>query len=111
MSRSYKKHPLFRDCLWGKSMKRGKQYFNRRLRRIYKDTSKEIPNGNYYKKLNNNHELYEYTSSYTKEEIIKEWYREQYEILNGINSWKAQWLAEYSLEKAILHWKKSYKYK
>lgn len=111
MSRSYKKYPLFRDCLWGKSMKKGKQYFNRKLRRKYKDISIELPNGCYYRKLNNNHELYEYTSSYTEKEIIEEWYREQSEILHGIKSWKAQWLKDYTLKEAITDWKKSYKSK
>lgn len=111
MSRSYKKYPLLRDCLWGKSMKKGKQYFNRRIRRIYRDVSKELPNGNYYRKLNSNFELYEYTSSYTKQEIIDEWYREQSEILNGVRSWRAKWLQDYSLEEAITDWKKSYKCK
>lgn len=111
MSRSYKKYPSFRDCLWGKSMKQGKQYFNRRLRRKYKDVSRELSNGGYYRKLNNAHELYEYISSYTEKEIIKEWYREQSEILNGVNSWKVQWLKKYSLKDAIADWKKSYKCK
>ena len=111
MSRSYKKYPLFRDCLWGKSMKKGKQYFNRRLRRIYKDVSKELPNGSYFRKLNNTHELYEYKSSYTRQEIIEEWYREQAEVLHGVNSWRAKWIKDYSLEEALADWKKSYKRK
>ena len=111
MSRSYKKYPLFRDCLWGKSMKQGKQYFNRKLRRKYKDVSKELLNGCYYRKINNNHELYEYASSYTKQEIIEEWHKEQSELLHEIKSWKVQWLKNYSLEEAIIDWKKSYKCK
>ena len=108
MSRSYKKYPLFRDCLWGKSMKKGKQYFNRRLRRIYKDVSKELPNGSYFRKINSNYDLYEYKSSYTKQEIIAEWYKEQEELENGIKSWRAKWLKDYTLEEAIQDWQKSY---
>lgn len=111
MSRSYKKYPLLRDCLWGDSMKRGKQYFNRRIRRIYKNTELDLPNHNYYKKLNSNYDLYEYTSSYTKQEIIDTWYRQQTEILNNVNSWRAKWLSQYSLEEAISDWKRSYKCK
>lgn len=108
MSRSYKKYPLFRDQLWGKSMKKGKQLFNRKIRRNYKDILKELPNGNYYKKINNNHDLYEYKSSYSKQEIIAEWYKERSELKNGIKSWKIKWLKDYTLEDAIIDWKKSY---
>lgn len=111
MSRSYKKYPLFRDCLWGKSMKKGKQYFNRKLRRVYKDVEKDIPNGNGYRKIYSNYDLYEYKSSYTKQEIIDEWYEDQAEILNGVRTWRSKWLAEYSLEEAIADWYKSYKAK
>lgn len=111
MSRSYKKYPLFRDCLWGKSMKKGKQYFNRRLRRIYKNIDLNLSNNNYYRKLNSNYELYEYKISYTEKEIIANWYRQQAELINGVKGWRAKWLAEYSLEEALTDWKKSYKCK
>ena len=111
MSRSYRKYPLLRDCLWGKSMKKGKQYFNRRLRRIYKNIDLNLPNNNYYRKLNSNYELYEYKSSYTKKEIITNWYRQQTELVNGVKGWRAKWLVEYSLEQALADWKKSYKCK
>lgn len=111
MSRSYKKYPLFRDCLWGRSMKKGKQHFNRKLRRKYKDIDLDIGNGNYYRKINNNYDLYEYKSTYSKQEIIDEWYEDQQEVANGVNSWKAKWLAKYSLEEALVDWYKHYKTK
>ena len=47
----------------------------------------------------------------TKQEIIDTWYRQQTEILNNVNSWRAKWLSKYSLEEAISDWKKSYKCK
>lgn len=109
MSRSYKKYPLFRDCLWGKSMKKGKQHFNRKLRRTKLNI--DIPNGNYYRKIYSNYDLYEYKNSYTKQEIINEWYIDQLEIQNGVKSWRANWLSKYSLEEAIIDWYKSYKRK
>ena len=111
MSRSYKKHPLLRDCLWGKSMKKGKQNFNRKLRRVYRDPNKELYNGSYYKRINSNYELYEYKHLQTKKEVILDWYKDQQDILNGVNTWKAKWLEKYSLEEAITDWYKSYKRK
>lgn len=112
MSRSYKKYPLLRDCLWGKSMKKGKQYFNRKIRRKYKNNVElDLPDNNYYRKINSNYELYEFTSSYTKQEIINKWYEQQAELANGVKGWRAKWLSEYSLEEAISDWKKSYKCK
>ena len=102
MSRSYKKHPLLRDCLWGKSMKRGKQNFNRKLRRAYKDPNKELYNGSYYKRINSNYELYEYKHLQTEKEVILDWYKNQQDILNGVNTWKAKWLEKYSLEEDTL---------
>ena len=51
MSRSYKKFPLFRDNLWGRSNKSGKQYNNRKIRRKLKDTSIEVGNGKDYKEF------------------------------------------------------------
>lgn len=107
MSRSYKHFPLFRDQLWGKSMKRGKQLFNRKLRRKYKDVSKDLLNGNYYRKVNNNYELYEYKHHQTFQDTVADWERDQIEKANGIRWWRS---CHYNptLEEAIEDWKKSY---
>ena len=107
MSRSYKHFPLFRDQLWGKSMKRGKQLFNRKLRRKYKDVSKDLLNGNYYRKVNNNHELYEYKHHQTLQDTIDDWEKDQIEIANGVRWYRANSYNP-TLEEAIEDWKKSY---
>ena len=107
MSRSYKHFPLIRDQLWGKSMKRGKQLFNRKLRRKYKNVSKDLPNGSYYRKVNNNHELYEYKHHQTFQDTVADWERDQIEKANGIRWWRS---CQYNptLEEAIQDWKSSY---
>lgn len=91
-------------------MKFGKKQANKKLR-TYLKQGKEISNGNCYKKVYSNYEIYEYKHHITKQEIINEWYEDQAEVLNNINSWKSKWLAEYTLDKAILHWYLSYKRK
>lgn len=109
MSRSYKKYPLFRDQLWGKSMKRGKQYANRKIRRKLKDPNIDIPRkGNYYKCLGlDRWDLYEYKSHETLQEAIDEWETEQIEKANGIKWWR---YCSYhaTLEEAINDWASSY---
>ena len=105
MSRSYKHFPLFRDQLWGKSMKKGKQIFSRRLRRIYKDTSKDLPNGNYYKRINNNYNLYEYKHHQTLKDIVIEYESRQKGLVNGRHSYRK---CEPTLEEEINWWKSSY---
>lgn len=112
MSRSYKKYPLFRDNLWGKSMKRGKQVSNRKIRRKLKDINNDVGNGKDYIKFGlDRWDLYEYKSYQTKQDIIDEWNKEQTEILNGVSNWKFKWLSEYTLDEAITDWYKSYKMK
>ena len=107
MSRSYKHFPLIRDQLWGKSMKRGKQLFNRKLRRKYKNVSKDLPNGSYYRKVNNNHELYEYKHHQTFRDTVVDWERDQIEKANGIRWWRS-YQYNPTLEEAIQDWKSSY---
>ena len=105
MSRSYKHFPLFRDQLWGKSMKKGKQVFNRRLRRIYKDTLKDLPNGSYYKRINSNYNLYEYKHHQTLKDIVIEYESRQKGLVNGRHSYRK---CEPTLEEEINWWKSSY---
>ena len=109
MSRSYKHFPLFRDQLWGKSMKKGKQQSNRKIRRKLKDTSIDIPNrGRYYKYLGlNKWDLYEYKHHQTLQDTIDDWERDQIENANGIRWWKS-YRYNITLEEAIQDWKKSY---
>ena len=107
MSRSYKHFPLFRDQLWGKSMKKGKQLFNRKLRRTYRDVSKDLPNGHYYMKVNNNHNLYEFKHHQTLQDTINDWEKDQIEIANGVRWYRANSYNP-TLEEAIQDWKQAY---
>ena len=107
MSRSYKHFPLFRDQLWGKSMKKGKQLFNRKLRRTYKDVSKDLSNGHYYRKVNNNHNLYEFKHHQTLQDTINDWEKDQIEIANGVRWYRANSYNP-TLEEAIQDWKQAY---
>ena len=110
MSRSYKKFPLFRDNLWGRSNKSGKQYNNRKIRRKLKDTSIDVGNGKNYKQFGiDSWDLWEYKTYKTKQDIIYEWEQDQIEIANGINSWKSKY--NETLEEAIKSWYLFYKRK
>lgn len=110
MSRSYKKFPQFRDNLWGRSLKTGKRYNNRKIRRKIKDVSIDVGNGKDYERFGlDSWDLWEYKSYQTKSDIIKEWEEDQAEILNGVSNWKSQYNT--SLDEAIVDWYKSYKRK
>ena len=92
MSRSYKKFPLFRDNLWGRSNKSGKQYNNRKIRRKLKDTSIDVGNGKDYERFGlDSWDLWEYKSYQTKQDAIDSWEKDQIEIANGVHSWKSKY--------------------
>lgn len=109
MSRSYKHFPLFRDQLWGKSMKKGKQKSNRKIRQELKNISIDIPSkGRYYKYLGlNKWELYEYKHHQTLQDTITNWEKEQIEKTNGIRWWRSYHYNP-TLEETMQDWKKSY---
>ena len=110
MSRSYKKFPLFRDNLWGKSLKEGKRYNNRKIRRKLKDPNIDVGNGSDYKRFGlDSWDLWEYKSYETKQDAIDKWEQDQIEIANGVSSWKSRY--NITLEEAIKYWKLSYKRK
>ena len=110
MSRSYKKFPQFRDNLWGKSLKEGKRYNNRKIRRKIKNIDIDVGNGSDYKRLGlDSWDLWEYKSYKTKQDVINEWEQDQLEIINGVSSWKSKYNT--TLEEDLIHWKKSYKCK
>lgn len=110
MSRSYKKFPQFRDNLWGKSLKTGKQHNNRKIRRQIKNVDVDVGNGRDYKRFGyDSWDLWEYKSYQTEQDAIDEWTREQQEIANGVNYWKSKHSS--TLEEAIIDWKKFYKCK
>ena len=110
MSRSYKKFPLCRVQLWGRSMKRGKQCSNRKIRRKLKDLNIDIPNkGRYYKYLGlNKWDLYECKRCQTLKDTINEWESNQKERANGVKKFTRFCYYNPTLEEAIQDWKKSY---
>ena len=110
MSRSYKKFPQFRDNLWGKSLKSGKQYNNRKIRRKLKDVSIDVGKGKDYKRFGlDSWDLWEYKSYMTEQDAIDCWWKDQHDIANNIYSWKSKY--NVPLEEALIDWKKSYKCK
>lgn len=107
MSRSYRKHTIRRMTLWGhNSMKPGKRYANRKIRRKLKDPNVDVSNGRYYRFLGiDSWDLWEYKSWYTKQEVIDCWEREQLHKAYGMYSWRHY---KSTLEEEIADWKKYY---
>lgn len=112
MSRSYRKYPLFRMTLWGgshnRSMKAGKRYANRKIRRKLRNPNYDVSNGRYYKYLGlDSWDLYEYKHYQTEQDVIYEWEERQKKIANGVNK-KRLYGANFTLEEEIQFWKSSY---
>ena len=85
MSRSYKHFPISRMVLWGRSMKKGKQVANRKIRRKLKDLNIEVGNGRHYKSLGlDSWELWEFKFLETKQDAIDRWEQDQKELANGV---------------------------
>ena len=85
MSRSYKKFPISRMVLWGRSMKKGKQYANRKIRRKLKDPNVEVGNGCHYKSLGiDSWDLWEFKFLETKQDTIDRWEQDQKDLANGV---------------------------
>ena len=85
MSRSYKKFPISRMVLWGRSMKKGKQVANRKIRRKLKDPNIEVGNGRHYKSFGiDSWELWEFKFFETKQDAIDRWEQDQKELANGV---------------------------
>jgi hypothetical protein len=106
MSRSYKHFPLFRDNLWGRSLKEGKQYANRKLRRLSKQLDMDIPNGNGYKRVVvDSWDLWEYKSYQTKQDVIDNWEQAQKRYANGVPCYRRH---ESTLEEELNWWASSY---
>jgi len=85
MSRSYKHFPISRMVLWGRSMKKGKQVANRKIRRKLKDLNIEVGNGRHYKSLGlDSWELWEFKFLETKQDAIDRWEQDQKDLANGV---------------------------
>lgn len=85
MSRSYKKFPISRMALWGRSMKKGKQRANRKIRRKLKDPNVEVGNGRHYKSLGlDSWDLWEFKFLETKQDAIDRWEQDQKDLANGV---------------------------
>lgn len=110
MSRSYKKTPISRMVLWGRSMKKGKQYANRKIRRKLRDLSIEVGNGRHYKSFGiDSWDLWEFKFLQTKQDAIKDWEKDQKELLYGISNWKSK--EDWTLEDQLNDWEKFHKRK
>ena len=95
--------------LWGRnSMKSGKQYANRKIRRKLKQNPDlEISNGRYYRHLGiNSWELWEYKFKETKEDVIRDWENAQKNIANGVRA--SRYYREMTLDEAIQDWRRCY---
>ena len=85
MSRSYKHFPISKMALWGRSMKKGKQYANRKIRKKLKDTNIEVGNGRHYKSLGlDSWYLWEFKFLETKQDAIGRWEQDQKDLANGV---------------------------
>ena len=85
MSRSYKHFPISRMVLWGRSMKKGKQVANRKIRRKLKNPDIEVGNGRQYKSLGlDSWDLWEFKFLETKQDAIDRWEQDQKELANGV---------------------------
>ena len=85
MSRSYKHFPISRMVLWGRSMKKGKQVANRKIRRKLKNPDIEVGNGKQYKSLGlDSWDLWEFKFLETKQDAIDRWEQDQKELANGV---------------------------
>lgn len=110
MSRSYKKFPISRMALWGRSMKAGKQISNRKIRRKLKNPNIEVGNGRHYRSLGlDSWDLWEFKFLETKQDAIDRWEKDQVELLYGISSWRSK--HKWALEDAINDWAKFHKRK
>ena len=110
MSRSYKKFPISRMALWGRSMKKGKQYANRKIRRKLKNPNVDVGDGRHYRSLGlDSWDLWEFKFLETEQDAINRWEKDQIEIEYGIRSWRT--VHDWSLEDAINDWARSHKRK
>ena len=80
-------------ALWGRSMKKGKQVANRKIRRKLKDPNIEVGNGRHYKSFGidswelwefDSWELWEFKFLETKQDAIDRWEQDQKELANGV---------------------------
>lgn len=105
MSRSYKKFPISRMVLWGRSMKKGKQVSNRKIRRKLKNPNFDVSNGHHYKHLGlDSWELWEFKFLETKQDAINQWEIDQKLIANNIQSWRT--MRDWSLSDQLNDWAK-----
>lgn len=110
MSRSYKKFPISRMVLWGRSMKKGKQCANRKIRRKLKNPDIDVGNGGHYKSLGlDSWDLWEFKFLETKQDAIDNWEKRQKDLANGVQTWRS--LQDWSLDDHLNDWAKFHKRK
>lgn len=108
MSRSYRKFPKIKCGFSSVSCKFGKRRANKKVRNYLKN-GKDISNGSSYKRVFPSSEIYDYSSVMFKEWAIESWYDDQYEIINGVSTWKEEY--NNTLEEELAYWHKRYRSK
>ena len=97
-------------ALWGRSMKKGKQFSNRKIRRKLKNPNVDIGNGRDYKRLGlDSWDLWEFKFLQTEQDAIDRWERDQIELAYGINNWRTK--HEWTLEDQLNDWAKFHRRK
>lgn len=108
MSRSYRKFPKIKCGFSNHSCKYGKRRANKKVRNYLK-SGKDVSNGSSYKRIFPSSEISDYFFVQFKKWTIKEWYDDQYEIINGVSPWKEKY--NNTLEEELSEWYKRYKSK
>ena len=71
--------------LWGRSMKKGKQVANRKIRKKLKNPNIDVGNGSHYKSLGiDSYDLWEFKFLETKQDAINRWEQDQKDLVNGV---------------------------
>lgn len=97
MSRSYKKTPVAKDNFGGKT---GKRMANKKVR---KNKNELLKRGD-YKKVSESWDINDFICYYSKEQAIKDWYKEEKNNPPYQNGWRHE--KYHTLEKWLIAWKK-----
>lgn len=110
MSRSYKKNPAYSQTTGKRNMKRTKKYKRMASKAVRRNP--EIPTkGKGYKKAFDSWNIYDGPSRrYSKQEFIKDWEKEEKEIMNGIYN-QNELPYHKSFEENLLDWRKAVEFK
>ena len=97
MSRSYKKTPIVKDNIGGKT---GKRFANKKVRKF----KGELLKGGEYKKISESWNINDFISYYTLEDAIADWFEEEKDYVPKRKAWRHRRYK--TLENWIIAWKK-----